>query len=109
MSHTPTPWKSVELGSEGARLFPASGDRREDMKFIAMFNGRDTLTDFANARLVVQAVNSHADLVAALENSLKVMEAVRKVLRMYGDYRMSTQDLIIEQAREALRRAKEEA
>ena len=53
--HTPGPWRSRELGSEGARIFPDYGDIRERGKTIADVRGRDTLTDFANARLIAAA------------------------------------------------------
>ena len=52
---TPGPWRSRELGSEGARIFPDYGDIRERGKIIADVRGRDTLTDFANARLIAAA------------------------------------------------------
>ena len=53
--HTPGPWRSRELGSEGARIMPDYGDVRERGKTIADVRGRDTLTDFANARLIAAA------------------------------------------------------
>jgi len=53
--HTPGPWRSRELGSEGARVLPDYGDVRERGKVIADVRGRDTLTDFANAHLIAAA------------------------------------------------------
>lgn len=52
---TPGPWRSVELGSEGSRIYPDVEDKRERMKFIAVVCGRDTLTDFANGKIIATA------------------------------------------------------
>ena len=64
-AHTPTPWRSSQMGSEGARILPDYGDIRERTKYIAIVNGRDTVTDFANAEFIVRSVNSHEALVEA--------------------------------------------
>lgn len=52
---TPGPWRSVELGSEGALITPDTPNKRENIRWIARVTGRDTLTDFANARLMAAA------------------------------------------------------
>lgn len=54
---TPGPWRSVEMGSEGSRIFPDVENMRERMKFIAIVCGRDTLTDFANGKIIATAPN----------------------------------------------------
>ena len=55
IKYTPGPWTSREMGSEGARIIPDYGDIRERGKTIAEVRGRDTLTDFANARVMSAA------------------------------------------------------
>lgn len=65
--HTPGPWRCREMGSEGSLIFPDTHDKHELVKYIARVNGRDTLTDFANAVFIVQACNAHDDLLAACE------------------------------------------
>jgi len=53
--HTPGPWRYSELGSEGAMIYPDYGDIRERGRAICRVDMRDTLTDFANARLIAAA------------------------------------------------------
>lgn len=82
--HTPEPWRFRAMGSEGCRVFPDSGDKREDMKFIAMVNGRDFHTDQANTDRIVGCVNSCAginpkavpDLLEACKTALKACTPV---------------------------------
>jgi hypothetical protein len=61
---TPRPWRKHLAGSEGVYLFPDTGEKREDVKFIGVMNGRDLQTDQDNADLVLRTVNSHDALVA---------------------------------------------
>ena len=65
---TARPWRCRELGSEGAMIYPDCADKRESGKPVCRVDMRDTLTDFANAALIVKAVNLHDELVKALEN-----------------------------------------
>jgi len=51
------------MGSEGCYIFPDTGDRREDMKYIARVDGRDLLTDQENAKIIAKA----PQMLAALE------------------------------------------
>ena len=64
---TARPWRAVALGSEGARIYPDCEDKRESMKHLAIVDGRDTVTAIANARLIVQAVNSFEAMRDALK------------------------------------------
>jgi len=73
--HTETPWRAVEMGSEGARIFPDTRDKREMMKWIAIVGGRDTLTDFANGHFIVKCVNAHEELVAAAWGAVSLLES----------------------------------
>ena len=61
------------MGSEGCRIFPNSGNKCEDMKFIGMVNGRDLQTNQANAEFITHAVNSHEALLEACRASLKLL------------------------------------
>ena len=69
VQHTPTPWQAEpEEASEGRGIVicSAAGDA-----IVATITPEDDhqadAVDWANAGLIVQAVNSHADLVAALK------------------------------------------
>lgn len=55
---TDRPWRTFLAGSEGVFILPNTGDKREDMKYIAMVGGRDLQTDQANAALIVSALNA---------------------------------------------------
>lgn len=85
--HTPTPWRAMEMGSEGARLFQVTTDKRQAMKHIADVMARDTLTDFANAAFIVRAVNAHDELVEALEDARNVIKhSVRRDVFTYKQH-----------------------
>src|SRR3990167_9975502 len=65
MSHTPTPW---ELGHAGVRGFAGEQtviNRSGGFPRIARVFGRNITDD---AAFIVRAVNSHADLLEALED-----------------------------------------
>ena len=70
-THTKTPWR---IGRNGADYCVFAGDE----KFIADCDRSDDMDgspeDIANAAFIVRAVNSHAALVATLENILEFME-----------------------------------
>ena len=71
-AHTPLPWR---LGRNGADCLIFKGEH----KFVADCDSADedsdgTDEDRANAAFIVRAVNSHAALVATLENILEFME-----------------------------------
>lgn len=78
--HTPGPWRSFESGSDGARILPDYGDTRERTKYIAIVNGRDTLTDFANARLIAAAPEllDLAQMVAAGNTEFEDLERIAR-------------------------------
>ncbi len=61
--HTPGPWRSFEAGSEGAYIKRATGDSRFDLRTIAAVTYGETLTAFANARLIAAA----PDMLEALQ------------------------------------------
>jgi len=67
-AHTPLPW-TVETAAEasthwrGLSIKAASGEHVANLVFQVAENER------ANARLIVTAVNAHADLLAALQNA----------------------------------------
>ena len=46
---TPGPWRVGAEGSEGSRVNPATGDKREDSHWIASVNGRVQPEDGYNA------------------------------------------------------------
>lgn len=48
-SATPGPWRVGAEGSEGSRVNPATGDKREDSHWIASVNGRVQPEDGRNA------------------------------------------------------------
>ena len=65
VARTPGPWRNWVMGSEGCRILPDTGDKREDLKYIAVVNGRDLATDTANGEFIVRACNCHSDLLEA--------------------------------------------
>lgn len=70
MKHT-VKFRYMVAGSEGCRILPDTGDKREDSKIIAMVNGRDLITDTANAAELVRRWNLHEQLVEALKEISK--------------------------------------
>lgn len=61
MSHTPIPWRITEASEKKTReIFGSNGATVAKL----------TALDIDNAELIVRAVNSHDDLVEALENIL---------------------------------------
>ena len=92
--HSPLPWKSEILPTDSIGIFSESSPCRV-MK-IEWVNGLDDM-DHANAALIVQAVNSHAALVAALKEC-------RKELGYMG----SEFDSLVKEADDALKLAGEE-
>ena len=80
--HTPEPWRFRAMGSEGCRIFPDSGGKREDIKFIAMVNGRDFHTDQANAERIVACVNACKGINP--EAAPELLEACKWALKECG-------------------------
>ena len=60
MSHTPTPWHTTD---RGYRITIDSGD---EIALAEVFPMNEVYEKAANARLIVSAVNSHAQLTNAL-------------------------------------------
>jgi hypothetical protein len=50
MAATEGPWRVCAEGSEGSRIAPDSGDKRERTRFIGIMNGRVQPEDGRNAR-----------------------------------------------------------
>ena len=46
---TPGPWRVAAEGSEGSRIAPDSGDKRERSRFVGIMNGRVQPEDGRNA------------------------------------------------------------
>lgn len=70
---TPGPWRVGSEGSEGSRVNPRTGDKREDSRWIASVNGRVQPEDGRNAEhiaswhpVVALAVADWLDAVAAI-------------------------------------------
>lgn len=64
---------------------PDTGDKREDLKYIAHVNGRDFQTDAANAEFIIRAVNAHDDLLAALKSAYELLEHAYAYNSKIGD------------------------
>lgn len=109
VKHTPTPWsfKRCELGSPKNRLNPII--QGNGCVVARMFNTESTITGMtslapgptevaeANARFIVQACNSHDELVAALE----------AMIASFGRYTTNGDGLnAIQLAYDALKKAK---
>jgi len=77
---TPGPWRVRELGSEGAMIYPDYGNIMERTRAICRSSMRDTLTDFANAALIVAAVN--ACFAVNPDNPLAVAEALPELVEI---------------------------
>lgn len=69
MKATPTPW-SIGLGEGQDGAFYIRSGR----KTVAKLDTESSLSDEANAALIVRAVNSHERLVAALKAALPILE-----------------------------------
>lgn len=69
-AHTPTPW---DIETKGSKHFIDGADGLT-VAYIDRAGVRPTKEIEANAALIVRAVNSHAELVAALELALKGLE-----------------------------------
>ena len=100
MKHTPTPYK--QLGHRATGIGSACGK-------IIGFVSSNNPEDLANLSFIVQACNSHDDLVAALQRLMRAFEADYEQMPDI-DIRTSwqTNSQAIEQARAALKRAKGE-
>ena len=73
---TPGPWRVGAEGSEGSRVNPATGDKREDSHWIASVNGRVQPEDGRNAEHIASwhpaIALAVADLIDELLRSLSV-------------------------------------
>ena len=79
-THTPFPWRYQVMGSEGCRIFPDTGDKREDIKYIAIVDGRDLPTNTANARLIAAA----PDLLEACKVALSRLDLLADDFDVYS-------------------------
>lgn len=104
-AHTPLPWRVFHSGSDGPRIMPDTGDKREDIKFIAMVNGRDFHADAGNAEFIVRAVNAHDDLLEACKASLIEFEASHEVMLLNPAMRGVKEAAIISSLRAAISKA----
>ncbi len=81
MEHTQLPWETssrhvFSSGFDGANICSMSSPRKSDFtEYIPLDIGDPDFNEaIANAAFIVQAVNSHDQLVAALEESLHLLE-----------------------------------
>lgn len=79
-SATRLPWRVCAEGSEGSRFAPATGDKREQSRFIGIANGRVQPEDGHNAALIVAAVNAVPFLGAWLKAEAQLGEYRGQVL-----------------------------
>jgi hypothetical protein len=70
-NHTPTPWIVGKQHIHGIGNVVMQAKQTGPYKSLAICDGPDDPTNEANAGLIVLAVNSHADLLEALELSLE--------------------------------------
>ncbi len=104
MTHTPTPWSLYEVDDDSGPSGEIHiGEAAGPNVLAHVFNdvGRDR--QWANARLIVKAVNCHAGLLAALEALLPLAD--------WALLEQSPPDhdgILVDQARAAIVRAKED-
>ena len=70
-NHTPLPWKYVSEYDEAYIDGP-----EPSQKGIINFYLCDTEVGHANAAYIVRAVNAHEELIAALNEAVKIMESM---------------------------------
>lgn len=74
MGHTPGPWRISDC-TLGRKLLIEHGDESTISLVIgSVYEDGGRLPQRANAELIVRAVNSHADLLAALEAALETIK-----------------------------------
>lgn len=66
-------------------IYPDCADKRESGRYIARVTGRDTLTDFANAAMIVSAVNERPALLDWLAKLEAEVERLRVQLEPFLD------------------------
>jgi len=69
---TPGPWRVCAEGSEGSRVAPATGTKREQSRFIGIANGRVQPEDGRNARHI--AANDPARIIRDCTEDLAVLD-----------------------------------
>lgn len=102
--HTPLPWRILDNHPKRSCLYIQAEQSELMIDQVATLYGPDSTDGMteANAALIVRAVNSHADLVAALE---AIVAEIDGPDRPYStDSYLPTQ--FVDQARAALAKAK---
>jgi hypothetical protein len=74
--HTPTPWRVFT--SKDGRYLGVGEETGDGILANGYGMWRDGDEAIANAALIVRAVNSHAELVAALESAVDLLEQARR-------------------------------
>jgi len=69
---TPGPWRVCAEGSEGSRVAPATGTKREQSRFIGIANGRVQPEDGRNARHI--AANDPARIIRDCTEDLFLLD-----------------------------------
>lgn len=69
--HTPTPWRVVNGNRIKDELMPFDRDERDTILITTVSGHGDCESDKANAAFIVKAVNSHYQLVAALQEMMQ--------------------------------------
>ena len=96
MEHTPTPWKVIPPDGNSKRWFISRRSDSHHRKFyvavLGTKNTEDAGIDEKDARFIVQAVNSHDELLAAIQKLLTAIghtpsetEDVQKYLNEGGE------------------------
>lgn len=77
---SPGPWRSYIAGSEGAHIWPDTGDKHNDVRRLGTMNGRDLAQDGLNAAFTAHARTDIPELlewVDSLARQLAAMTAGR--------------------------------
>ena len=112
MNHTPTPWKIIPLHESevGSPHLLEIGVKDYNGRVLASVDS-GTDEDNANAAYIVQAVNSHEDMVEALEDLIRHNEALNEAFYGQGTATamraaMSGQKALLMKARAAIAKGK---
>lgn len=98
-AHTPTPWAADEAESGGSRILSTvNGANIAFTDYLNDASLKEPREDFANAQLIVRAVNAHDELVNALGLLVAFVDSDDEEGPAIGE--------VIEQARAALAKAK---
>ncbi len=103
-NHTKTPWTYGHMGNETLWIGPSHEEL--PVAEIAHDCSAARIDSRHNAAFIVRAVNSHAELVAALQSAYEAIGKLASTLRTDGRNESATLALMQQQAiHEALKRA----